>query len=244
MIQLQEYAEGDEHVIHCEEVRARYASLAEPCTIRADNLAEAFRYFEWAADTDIELVWLADKLQALRSTDVGASLHATQSLHNRHARLQQELAARRPTVETVRASGERMLEARHYNADDVEAKLQQLTLTLAAVERANDERTRRLDEALRAQQYYAEAAEAESWCNERWLLVAQHETGANQSAADAHLRRVVPLEAELRTFAAEIQRLHDISDAMVTEGHHDSTQVRVYGLKTGSQNYQTDSEAR
>ena len=227
VFKFQKYANHEEHLSHCEAVRCRYASLAEPCTIRAENLAEARRYFGWAEEADEQLCWLADKLPTLRSTDVGASLHAAQSLHNRHVRLQQELAARRPAIEAARATGSGMLDARHCNAADVEAKLRELTTTLATVERANEDRTRRLDEALRAQQYYAEAAEAESWCNERWLLVAQQDTGANQSAADAHLRRVTALEAELQTFETEVRRLRDMSDLMIADGHTDAAKVGV-----------------
>ncbi|KAI6229996.1 Spectrin repeat-containing domain protein [Aphelenchoides fujianensis] len=217
------YENIEEQLERTEALRQRYASLAEPCAIRAENLAESLRFFGWAADADEQLVWLADKLPQLRAREFGNSLHAAQSLQKKHQILQQEVDARRSIVAEIRERGEQMRHANHFNAAEIAAKLRDLDDQFALLEELNAERTRRLAESLRSQQFYAEAAEAESWCRERLPLVANQDTGANQSAADAHLRRVAALEAELQKFEGEVHRLHDIAHAMIDKGHFDQT---------------------
>lgn len=56
-------------------------------------------------------------------------------------------------------------------------------------------------------------------------LVSNQDTGNNQTAADAHLRRIMALEHELGKFEVEVKRLHEVSDAMIDEHHFDSTHV-------------------
>ncbi|KAI6237537.1 hypothetical protein M3Y95_00275500 [Aphelenchoides besseyi] len=219
------YENIDDQLKLVESVRQRYSSLEDPCNIRADNLAESLRFFGWAADADEQLVWLADKLPQLRAREYGNTLHAAQSLQRKHEILQSEIETRRSAVTEVRKNGEQMREAGHFNATEIASKIRDLDEQFGLLEQLNVERTRRLAESLKSQQFYAEVSEAELWCRERLPLVANQDTGNNQSAADAHLRRVTALEAELYKFESEVHRLHDIAHRMIEDGHFDKTQL-------------------
>lgn len=60
---------------------------------------------------------------------------------------------------------------------------------------------------------------------ERLPLVLNQDTGINQSAADAHLRRLGALEQEVLNFKEQIRTLHLMCEKMTIIQHFDSTQV-------------------
>lgn len=62
---------------------------------------------------------------------------------------------------------------------------------------------------------------------ERLPLVLNQDTGVNQSAADAHLRRLGALEQEVLNFKEQICTLHLMCEKMTIVQHFDSTQVFI-----------------
>ncbi|CAD5229846.1 unnamed protein product [Bursaphelenchus xylophilus] len=210
---------------HAEAVLNRYNDLKDPCKNRAENLGEALRFFQWSAESDEELVWLADKLPQLRSKNYGNSLREAQSLNKKHEILQQEIETHQSAISSLEQRGGEMFQSDHFNKTDIRDKMTELVDQFELLLNLNAERTTRLAESLKSQQYYAELSEAEQWCRERLPLVDNEDTGANQSAADAHLRRIQALEAEIRKFTDEVQRLRDVSDELVRSNHFDATQL-------------------
>ena len=63
---------------------SRYESLAEPCQIRAENLRESLKFYQWKAEVDEQISWINDKLPQMESTNYGQTLHAAQSLNKKH----------------------------------------------------------------------------------------------------------------------------------------------------------------
>lgn len=134
-------------------------------------------------------------------------------------------------IADVDRRGNKMVDNHHFNSTEIQSRLNELSYNFGLLQQLNGERSKRLSESLRSQQYYAELNEAEQWCRERLPLVSNQETGHNQTAADVHLRRVMALEKELIKFESEVKRLRSVSDAMTAENHFDSTQV-VITVKT------------
>lgn len=118
-----------------------------------------------------------------------------------------------------------MQEHKHFASGIIDEKLHELYELSEASKTLSADRTRRLEESLRSQKYYAEASEAEQWMRERIPLVANQDAGANQTAAEAHLRRLTTVEQEIAQFSDEIQRLRAMCDEAAN--HFDSAQVRL-----------------
>jgi spectrin beta len=206
-------------------VKTRYVGLKEPCQIRAENLHDSLNFFKWSANADEQLVWVGDKIPQLKSRDYGNSLHAAQSLNKKQEILQQEIDTHRASISDVERQGRKMVENGHFNTSEIQSRLTELDHNFGILLHLNKERSKCLAESLRSQQFYAELSEAEHWIRERLPLVSNQDTGANQSSAEVHLRRVVALESELGKFESEVDRLRKLSDAMVNEHHFDSTQL-------------------
>ena len=62
----------------------RYESLAEPASIRRDNLEDALLMYQYYRDVEDELSWIQEKLPVASSTDLGNSLNSVQNLMKKH----------------------------------------------------------------------------------------------------------------------------------------------------------------
>jgi spectrin beta len=65
-------------------VVSRFESLAEPATIRRDNLEDALLMYQYYRDVEDELSWIQEKLPVASSTDLGNSLNEVQNLVKKH----------------------------------------------------------------------------------------------------------------------------------------------------------------
>lgn len=62
---------------------------------------------------------------------------------------------------------------------------------------------------------------------ERLPLISNQDTGRDQAAADAHLRRHAILESDIENFYAEIDRLSKNTGEMIGNGHFDAANVSI-----------------
>ncbi|XP_040854019.1 spectrin beta chain, non-erythrocytic 5-like [Ochotona curzoniae] len=80
----------------------------------------------------------------------------------------------------------------------------------------------RLQAALLAAQYLADAVEAAAWLREQRLAVESAFCGEDQAAADGLLRRHLQLERSVHAFAAELQQLEEQARAAAARAPHTS----------------------
>ncbi|CAD6193236.1 unnamed protein product [Caenorhabditis auriculariae] len=208
-----------------ENAEARYANLQEPVQIRRENLLDAQRYFEWSAAAEEDLEWLRDKLPLAANRETGDSLQAALSLQKKHVALEKEFESRQSAMRDTEKRGVEMIRRRHFAAANIQAIIDRLASTSLSLKESCNVRTSRLQEAIDAHQYYAEAAEAEQWIREQLPLATSQETGRDQSGADSHLRRLTVLDKEVEQFRNEIDRLKSRSDSLLTRSHHDSANI-------------------
>nr|XP_054606378.1 spectrin alpha chain, non-erythrocytic 1-like [Nothobranchius furzeri] len=104
----------------------------------------------------------------------GKDLIGVQNLLKKHQALQAEITGHEPRIKAVTQKGETMVEegrAGHFAGEEVKTKLWELhgrwdTLKAKASQRRQD-----LEDSLQAQQYFADANEAESWMREKEPIV-------------------------------------------------------------------------
>lgn len=88
----------------------------------------------------------------------------------------------------------------------------------ATLEKLADERTKQLEDAAEAYQFYADANEADSWLNEKTAILASSDYGADEPSAQALLQRHKDLEGELNAYSGDIQSLNSQADKLIAAG--------------------------
>ena len=84
-------------------------------------------------------------------------------------------------------------------------------------------------------QYYAKAAEAESWMSDKKPLVASAEYGKDEDSTVALIRKHENVLHELSAFKPRITDLQSESQSMLSEGHYDSEAIRKKQVRARTQ---------
>lgn len=72
----------------------------------------------------------------------------------------------------------------HFAAEDVKAKLSELNQKWEALKAKASQRRQDLEDSLQAQQYFADANEAESWMREKEPIVGSTDYGKDEDSAE------------------------------------------------------------
>ncbi|KAJ8981846.1 hypothetical protein NQ317_001809 [Molorchus minor] len=216
---------ADEIQIRAQDAITRFHQLKEPLQARRDSLESSTMLQQFTRDVDDELQWLDDREPLAASRELGSSLTAVQSLQKKHQALEAELASREPIVSSLVARAAHLTRAEHPSASIINEKANELKNKLVQVRDLASIRRLRLQDALEAQTYYQEVAEAEAWINDKRPFLATKEVGKDEDTAQSLQRKLEALSLEVKTFQPTIQRLGNIANALVERGHFDSNNI-------------------
>uniref|UniRef100_A0A8C0ZZE7 SH3 domain-containing protein n=1 Tax=Castor canadensis TaxID=51338 RepID=A0A8C0ZZE7_CASCN len=188
---------------------ARYEALKEPMVARKQKLADSLRLQQLFRDVEDEETWIREKEPIAASTNRGKDLIGVQNLLKKHQALQAEIAGHEPRIKAVTQKGNAMVEEGHFAAEDVKAKLNELNQKWEALKAKASQRRQDLEDSLQAQQYFADANEAESWMREKEPIVGSTDYGKDEDSAEALLKKHEALMSDLSAYGSSIQALRE-----------------------------------
>ncbi|XP_042637389.1 spectrin alpha chain, non-erythrocytic 1 [Orycteropus afer afer] len=188
---------------------ARYEALKEPMIARKQKLADSLRLQQLFRDVEDEETWIREKEPIAASTNRGKDLIGVQNLLKKHQALQAEIAGHEPRIKAVTQKGNAMVEEGHFAAEDVKAKLNELNQKWESLKSKASQRRQDLEDSLQAQQYFADANEAESWMREKEPIVGSTDYGKDEDSAEALLKKHEALMSDLSAYGSSIHALRE-----------------------------------
>ncbi|XP_075691230.1 spectrin alpha chain, non-erythrocytic 1 isoform X3 [Rhinoderma darwinii] len=192
---------------------ARYDALKEPMIARKEKLSDSLRLQQLFRDVEDEETWIREKEPIAASTNRGKDLIGVQNLLKKHQALQAEIAGHEPRIKAVTQKGNNMITEGHFAADEVKAKLKELNDKWLSLRNKASQRRQDLEDSLQAQQYFADANEAESWMREKEPIVGSTDYGKDEDSAEALLKKHEALMSDLRAYGSSIQALREQAQA-------------------------------
>ncbi|XP_025833247.1 spectrin beta chain, non-erythrocytic 1 [Agrilus planipennis] len=203
----------------------RYHQLQEPMQERRDHLEASYMLHQYIRDVDDELQWLVDRELLASSKDLGNSLTTVQHLQKKHLALEAELLSREPIINTLIARAGQLTRSGHNAAPIINQKAKELKTKLVQIKDLSSIRKLRLQDALEAQTYYTEAAEAETWLRDKRPLLASKEIGKDEDSTQSLQRKLEGLSCEVEAFEKNVERLEIIAKKLIDRKHFDSPNV-------------------
>uniref|UniRef100_A0A8D2M7S2 Spectrin alpha, non-erythrocytic 1 n=1 Tax=Zonotrichia albicollis TaxID=44394 RepID=A0A8D2M7S2_ZONAL len=192
---------------------ARYEALKDPMVARKQKLADSLRLQQLFRDIEDEETWIREKEPIAASTNRGKDLIGVQNLLKKHQALQAEIAGHEPRIKAVTQKGNAMVEEGHFAAEDVKVKLNELNQKWDSLKAKASQRRQDLEDSLQAQQYFADANEAESWMREKEPIVGSTDYGKDEDSAEALLKKHEALMSDLSAYGSSIQALREQAQA-------------------------------
>uniref|UniRef100_A0A452EHD5 Spectrin alpha chain, non-erythrocytic 1 n=1 Tax=Capra hircus TaxID=9925 RepID=A0A452EHD5_CAPHI len=112
-------------------------------------------------------------------------------------------------IDGITIQARQFQDAGHFAAEDVKAKLHELNQKWELLKSKASQRRQDLEDSLQAQQYFADANEAESWMREKEPIVGSTDYGKDEDSAEALLKKHEALMSDLSAYGSSIQALRE-----------------------------------
>ncbi|KAJ8266420.1 hypothetical protein GJAV_G00130220 [Gymnothorax javanicus] len=203
-------------------VAESFTNLQQPMQQRRQQLLASKEAHQFNRDLEDELLWVKERMPLATSTDHGKDLPSVQLLIKKNQTLQKEIQGHQPRIDDIQAH-QRCMGSGVEETDGMEDSLRELRESWAQLITETEQRRERLQEAHRAQQFYADAAEAEAWMGEQELHMMSEEKAKDEQSAVVMVKKHQILEQALEDYAQTIHQLANSSRLMVT------TSGSIYG---------------
>uniref|UniRef100_A0A8C5QUK2 Spectrin alpha chain, non-erythrocytic 1 n=1 Tax=Leptobrachium leishanense TaxID=445787 RepID=A0A8C5QUK2_9ANUR len=187
----------------------RYDALKDPMAARKQKLSDSLRLQQLFRDIEDEETWIREKEPIASSTNRGKDLIGVQNLLKKHQALQAEIAGHEPRIKAVTQKGNSMVTEGHFAAEEVKVKLRELNDKWQSLRNKASQRRQDLEDSLQAQQYFADANEAESWMREKEPIVGSTDYGKDEDSAEALLKKHEALMSDLHAYGSSIHGLRE-----------------------------------
>ncbi|KAL8606296.1 hypothetical protein ACOMHN_024191 [Nucella lapillus] len=195
------------------EVKERYEKLKAPMTSRKQKLTEAQLLQQFLRDMEDEEDWIREKEPIAASTNRGRDLIGVQNLMKKHQALHAELGGHEPRIQNVCTTGKAMVKEGHFAKDTIEEKINNLQDRWQQLKDKANQRKQDLEDSLQAQQYFADANEAETWMREKEPIAANTDYGKDEDSAEALLKKHEAFMADLEAYRSVVEGLQEQAQA-------------------------------
>ncbi|XP_021964674.1 spectrin alpha chain isoform X2 [Folsomia candida] len=194
-------------------VQTRYENLKPLIENRRKKLNDSSRVMQLFRDIEDEESWIREKEPIVASNNRGRDLIGVQNLIKKHQAVVAEINNREGKINGVCEVGQGLIEGGSFMGEEVGRRVDKLKGNWAGVREKAEKRSKDLQDALLAHQYFADANEAESWMKEKEPLVLAHQDlGKDEDSSEALLKKNEALMSDLEAFKSTIDSLKEQAD--------------------------------
>lgn len=208
-------------------VNDRFERIKAPLLERQRQLEKKKEAFQFRRDVEEEKLWVDEKMPLANSEEYGNSLFNVHVLKKKNQSLNTEIENHEPRIMTICNNGQKLIDEGHEDADQFALLIQELTQKWQELKDAVDNRHKNLEQSERVQQYFFDAAEAESWMSEQELYMMVEDRGKDEISAQNLMKKHDTLEQSVEDYADTIRGLGETARQLTAEQHPHGDQVAV-----------------
>uniref|UniRef100_A0A3Q1EVZ1 Spectrin alpha chain, non-erythrocytic 1 n=1 Tax=Acanthochromis polyacanthus TaxID=80966 RepID=A0A3Q1EVZ1_9TELE len=214
-------------------VNGRFAKIKSMAAGRRAKLNESHRLHQFFRDLDDEESWIKEKKLLVSSEDYGRDLTGVQNLRKKHKRLEAELGAHEPAIQSVLDTGKKLSDDNTIGQEEIQQRLAQFVDHWKELKDLSGARGQRLEESLEYQQFVANVEEEEAWINEKLNLVGSEDYGDTLAAVQGLLKKHEAFETD---FTVHRDRVNDVcangEELIKKNNHHvDNISAKMSALR-------------
>ncbi|MFH4975130.1 hypothetical protein AB6A40_001839 [Gnathostoma spinigerum] len=185
----------------------KFESWKRPVCDRRVALEESLKWHKLSFDIDCEMQWIAEKESFASSIETGQSLTDTLNLQKKHEQLEAEVNSHSAQIHSTLKEGDALIKQKHFAADAIEQKCEKLRVAWDHLNELIRQRKDLLDWALKEKQYMFDAAEIESWLQDKRLLLSSNDYGQDEDAAQKLLTKHKALQTDMAAYKQWLEKL-------------------------------------
>ncbi|XP_026477327.1 spectrin beta chain isoform X2 [Ctenocephalides felis] len=209
------------------QVERRFEQIKAPLMERQKQLEKKKEAFQFRRDVADEKLWIDEKMPQALSQDYGNSLFQVHMLKKKNRSLDTEIDNHEPRIQAIISNGNKLIAEGHEATPEFERLIQELSEKWKSLKDAVDNRLNHLLQSEKAQQYFFDAAEAESWMSEQELYMMVEDRGKDEISAQNLMKKHDTLTQDVEDYAQVIRQLGETARLLTQEKHPYSDQIAV-----------------
>ncbi|XP_060684627.1 spectrin beta chain, non-erythrocytic 5 [Hemiscyllium ocellatum] len=226
---------AEEIRVRVSDILQRYQALRDPIKERRRVLEDSARLYQLFRDLDVAQAWVQEKLLLATAKDVGHSLTAVQSLHNKHQALENEIRNHDSLIEPVMECGQSLVKAGHFAAREISKRLWELQDAVELLKEEAEKRGSALREQHVIQLFLSELLETELWLKDRKLQLESSDYGKDEESTQALLRKMENIELDLVSYSPRMLKLRETRNNLSSISHPDRESMLKKHLEVESE---------
>ncbi|XP_026468326.1 LOW QUALITY PROTEIN: spectrin alpha chain-like, partial [Ctenocephalides felis] len=205
---------------------ARRSALLEKSAHRRGLLEDSFRLQQFERDCDETKGWINEKIKFatddsyLDPTNINGKVQ-------KHQNFEQELNANKSRMEDITNTGHSLIEANHYAAPQIEARMSEIAGLWEALVNATDKKGCKLQEASQQQQFNRTIEDVELWLSEIEGQLLSEDYGKDLTSVQNLQKKHALLEADVGAHNDRIDGIKLSAGQFVEGGHFDADNIRA-----------------
>lgn len=210
----------------CDKLQGRFKKLEGPTAERRAALELSLHFFQFWFQVDAEMQWIKEHEPLATSEVVGQDLHEAQKLQKKHRKLEAELEGHKPMIDKTIQLGADFVANKHPQSAKIEALCSELSESWEDLCNSAAKRRQILELSLRAQQYFFEANEIESWMAEKRNLLTTTDYGRDEDVARKLLAKHKAIELEIDSYCGLVKEMGTTADGLIKINHPQSKLIK------------------
>merc|ERR1712020_343776 len=214
-----------------EEVKEKLVILAEEKTTLLQLWEERRILYEQCMDLQLFYrdaeqadTWMAKQEAFLDNQDLGDSLDSVEAMMKKHEDFEKSLAAQEEKIKALDEFATKLIEGKHYAADDVAQKRALLLERRSALLDKSAQRKSMLQDSFNYQQFDRDCDETKGWINEK-LKVATDDSYLDPTNLNGKVQKHQNFEQELNANKSRIDEVLESGEELKETGHVQSERI-------------------
>ncbi len=216
------------------ELNQQWKTLLDHSRNKGQKLKEANQHQQFARRVEDIEAWCSEVRTVLSSDDLGRDLTSVQNLLKKHTLLEAEIAGHQERIDAIAVQAKEFVAAGNFQADTITVQQRQLAQSYAALSAPSAIRRKKLDDALKLQQFFRDVDDEEAWIRDKVPVASSFNYGNSLTSVQNLIKKHAALRAELDGRIKRIKVVEDIAKSLADERHYASNEVatRLSGLKS------------
>ncbi|CDW52174.1 Spectrin alpha chain [Trichuris trichiura] len=225
LIEGQHYSANDVS-LRREALLRRRNGLLEKAADRRNVLFHAYKLQHFERDCDEMMSWISEKLKTARDESYLDPTNI-QGKIQKHANFEQELHANKARLDEIRARGDELISGKHYAADEVRARLQEVEKNWDDLVEATEQKGAKLKEAGTQQQFNRNIEDIEMWLSEIEVQLMSEDYGKDLISVQNLQKKHTLLECDINAHQERVDGVRQQAAEFEKMGHFDMPNIRL-----------------
>jgi len=203
----------------------RRNALLEKSALRRAILEDSNRLQQFERDCDETKGWINEKLK-FATDDSYLDPTNLNGKVQKHQNFEQELNANKTRMEDITSTGQELIEANHYAADRIQARMDEIIQLWETLVVATDKKGSKLQEASQQQQFNRTVEDVELWLSEIEGQLMSEDYGKDLTSVQNLQKKHALLEADVGSHQDRIEGIRVAASQFVERGHFDADNIK------------------